>query len=367
MPDLADRISRAAVAALDLAPFDDRFGRLSRQVLAGGATRFQRVTADDQAVHFVIPVGLAGQRIDYGALVLQDRQAGILWRDAMGLDHSVVVPREDAAATFSSLTLGGERWMRFDVEGPGERMAFLVPPVSDPLLARTLVDFFQARPGHHGAGGHVPEPDPEPDPVVRVRVPDPEPEPEPAPEPPDEADAATALLPVEDSRAAEAGAEAEQEAWEDTPTELHVLPEALVEPVLEPTQISTDSSPAPQDRFALTDAEVDAWDPGHREHPAPFELYRDESTAPVAGTGSTGAMPVQPAPAFGNPQPSWGQQPSQGWGQAPMSAAVRPVEPATVYAEPSGTSRTLVGFLLGLFGTLAVGGAVIIARLLGMV
>ena len=76
MPDLADRISRAAVAALDLAPFDDRYGRLSRQVLAGGASRFQRVTADDQAVHFVIPVGLAGQRIDYGALVLQDRQAG---------------------------------------------------------------------------------------------------------------------------------------------------------------------------------------------------------------------------------------------------------------------------------------------------
>ena len=38
MSDLADRISRAAVAALDLAPFDDRFGRLSRQVLAGGAS-----------------------------------------------------------------------------------------------------------------------------------------------------------------------------------------------------------------------------------------------------------------------------------------------------------------------------------------
>ena len=34
MSDLADRISRAAVAALDLAPFDDRFSRLSRQVLA---------------------------------------------------------------------------------------------------------------------------------------------------------------------------------------------------------------------------------------------------------------------------------------------------------------------------------------------
>ena len=31
MPDLADRISRGAVAALDLAPFDDRFSKLSRR------------------------------------------------------------------------------------------------------------------------------------------------------------------------------------------------------------------------------------------------------------------------------------------------------------------------------------------------
>ena len=185
MSDLADRISRAAVAALDLAPFDDRFSRLSRQVLAGGASRFGRVVADDQAVHFVIPVGLAGERIDYGALVLQDRQAGILWRDAAGMDHGSVVRRTvDTHSSFSSLTLGGEQWMRFDVESAGEHLTFLVPPVNSPLLRSTLIDFFRARPGSFSAPTPLPEPDPEPAPIVRFPDPEPEPEPEPVAEAP---------------------------------------------------------------------------------------------------------------------------------------------------------------------------------------
>ncbi|MDO5535081.1 MAG: hypothetical protein Q4F65_10565, partial [Propionibacteriaceae bacterium] len=166
MPDLADRISRAAVAALDLAPFDDRFSRLSRQVLAGGASRFAKVTADDQAVHFVIPVGLAGDRIEYGALVLQDRQVGVLWRDAEGIDHSSVVPRT-AAATFTPITLGEEQWTRFEVTEADAPLAFLVPPVSGPLLTSTVVDFLQASLSRAELGAPLPTPDPEPAPAVR--------------------------------------------------------------------------------------------------------------------------------------------------------------------------------------------------------
>ena len=64
MPDLADRISRAAVTALDLAPFDERFAALSRQVLTGGASRFTKIIDERQAISYVIPVGVAGERID---------------------------------------------------------------------------------------------------------------------------------------------------------------------------------------------------------------------------------------------------------------------------------------------------------------
>ena len=398
MPDLADRISRAAVAALDLAPFDDRYGRLSRQVLAGGASRFQRVTADDQAVHFVIPVGLAGQRIDYGALVLQDRQAGILWRDAMGIDHSIVVPRADGAATFSPLTLGGEQWTRFDVDGDGQHLAFLVPPVSDPLLRSTLIDWFGARPGdRHTASAPVPEPEPEPGPAVRFPDPAPEPEPQPV--------ETTAVLPMQDP--------VEETAVLDTPVEgdapdSGAVFEAPAEPTLEPTPIPEGDPLAPQDQFAVSPADLNEWAPEPAHDPdathlhvmedtrlhdveatrvrpvpptpqqqrvdAPFDLYRDEETTPTWAAAETQAVPIpapSPAPA---PLPAQGPAESSPWthqqpapeGRDRMSATVRPAEAAApVYVQQSGTSRTLVGFLLGLLGTLAVGGAIIIATLLG--
>lgn len=172
MPDLADRISRGTVAALDLAPFDDRFSRLSRQVLAGGASRFSRVVRDDEPIHFVIPVGLAHDQIDYGALVLQGSQAGVVWRDAAGMDHTKVVPLgSDTATGFSSLTLGGEQWMRFDISGAGEVLSFLVPPVSSPLLRSTLIDHLRARPGRHDNNAAIPQPVPQP---AAVRFPDPQ-------------------------------------------------------------------------------------------------------------------------------------------------------------------------------------------------
>lgn len=367
MSDLADRISRAAVAALDLAPFDDRYGKLSRQVLAGGASRFSRVTSDDQAIHFVIPVGLAGERIEYGALVLQDRQAGLIWRDALGIDHSATVPRgPETATTFSSLTLGGDQWMRFDVDAAGEELAFLIPPVNSPLLRSTLIDFFKARPGAPRSSAPVPEPVAEP---PLVRFPDPEPEPEPAPE--------NVAAPAEDLDATQ-------------------VMEQFPEPMLPPSDHPEPAEQTPAEQFAAEPALLNEWAPeavqaevddATRVRPAlpedpeddatvvrepPFDLYRDAPAVPPETPHSwtqqpTQALPQQ-APAPQAPQPAqdqwaYGAPDPEGWQQG--GAQVAPVQAAPVYAESSGMSRTLVGFFIGLLATLGVGGLYIVFRLLG--
>lgn len=369
MSDLADRISRAAVAALDLAPFDDRYGRLSRQVLAGGASRFTKVTTDDQAIHFVIPVGLAGERIDYGALVLQDRQAGIIWRDATGLDHAKTIQRRSGSqATFSSLTLGGEQWMRFDVDDEAETLTFLVPPVSSPLLRSTLIDFFRARPGTHRSDTPMPEPEPE---VPRVRFPDPEPEPEPEPEPDPEPQPVVVPEPEPEPQQTpvEAADPADLEA-----TQLMTAAD-VPEPMLPPTDDPVATNLTAADSFAVEPSLIPEWAPeaddatrvhdlstrvpddATRVHEPPFDLFRDTPAAP----------PETP--------PAWSQQPTQALSPqpAPVAAAQPAAEPsawayeapAPVYVQPTGASRTTVGFLLGLFGSLAVAGVVIIAKLLG--
>lgn len=372
MSDLADRISRAAVAALDLAPFDDRFSRLSRQVLAGGASRFGRVVADDQAIHFVIPVGLAGERIEYGALVLQDRQAGVLWRDAAGMDHSSVVHRNgDTHSTFSSLTLGGEQWMRFDVESAGEHLTFLVPPVNSPLLRSTLIDFFRARPGSFSAPTPLPEPDPEPAPIVRFPDPEPEPEPEPVAEAPVEAS-------VEPAAVAEADLDATQVlAATDVP-----------EPALEPGGDPEHTDRTPAEQFAAEPALINEWAPeaaelddatrvrpvlppedddATRVHEPPFDLYRDAPAVPPATPPSwtqapTQALPTQqPEPA---PRQEWSVQ-QQDWVQAGQPVQSYAPQQQAYAPAPAGTSQTLVGFLIGLLVTLGVGGAVILFNLLG--
>ena len=315
MSDLADRISRAAVAALDLAPFDDRYGRLSRQVLAGGASRFARVTTDDQAIHYVIPVGLAGDRIDYGALVLQDRQAGIVWRDSAGVDHWLTVPRGQATTSFASLTLGGEQWMRFDVDSPAQHLAFLVPPVNSPLLRSTLIDYFRARPGIHPPSDALPEPERE---LPLVRFPDPEPVPLPEPTPEHFDLEATQVI------AATSG-----------PVPDVSSPWAPMSPVMsevdDATRIRPQFTPAPQQLDEAT-----------RVHEPPFDLYRDRPAAP----------------------PTWPQEPTQAMPPAPPAWAPTATMTEAVEVLPSGASRTTVGFLIGLLGTLAIGGAALVVRLL---
>lgn len=349
MSDLADRISRAAVAALDLAPFDDRYGRLSRQVLAGGASRFARVTSDDQSIHFVIPVGLVGERIDYGALVLQDRQAGVIWRDAQGIDHAATVARDpETPASFSSLTLGGEQWMRFDVGGDGEQLAFLVPPVNSPLLRSTLIDFFRARPGAPRSSAPVPEPEPE-RPVVRF------PDPQPAADPDLEATQVMARADGPDADGPEADQpEVAQPTAEPAPEEWAPQPDAVddatrVRPVL------------PEDQ---PDREPEPVDDATRVHEPPFDLFRDAPATPPAWTQQpTQALPSQAPPA--QDQSPWAHQSPAPAGWQPAGNDVSAVEAAPTYVEPIGMSRTVVGFLIGLFAVLAIGGVAIAIRLLG--
>lgn len=349
MSDLADRISRAAVAALDLAPFDDRFGRLSRQVLAGGASRFSRVTADDQAVHFVIPVGLAGERIDYGALVLQDRQAGLIWRDPQGIDQTATVSRGAAtASTFSSLTLGGEQWMRFDVAGDGGELAFLVPPVNSPLLRSTLIDFFRARPGAPRSAAPVPEPSVEP-PLVRF------PDEEPAPE-----DLETTQVMAEPITDPEPALPASDDPTprEQTPAEQFAAEPAMLSEWA-PDAFDPDATRVrpvlPEDAPVAETPDDDAT----RVHEPPFDLFRDQPAVPPE---TPPAWTQQPTQAIPTPAPAPTAE-SEAW--HPAGAQVQRVQAAPVYVEPHGMSRTTVGFLIGLFATLALGGAAIVFRLFG--
>ncbi|MFT3875101.1 MAG: hypothetical protein QM708_01535 [Propioniciclava sp.] len=339
MSDLADRISRAAVAALDLAPFDDRYGRLSRQVLAGGASRFKQVITDDQAVHYVIPVGLVGERVAYGALVLQERQAGVLWRDADGLDHTALVPRDETlSARYAPVLLGAEEWMRFDVTAASARLAFLAPPVTGPLLDRALIDFFRAEPGA---------------PVImddRVLTSDDtdttaiQPAVEPEPEPDDvgghhDSDATSFYDPYADD-----APDHRAEPTAPVAAAPSVPEPAPATPVVTPAQVPPRASAlSSQDTVpSQTTVPLPPVAP-----PAPFDIYRDE--APSA-PGATAAMPAAPAPAVRMPV-----------APAPVAAAPAVVTPV---AKP-GMSRTTAGFLIGFFGVLVVAGAAFALRLIG--
>lgn len=346
MPDLADRISRGAVAALDLAPFDDRFSKLSRRVLAGGASRFSRMVADDEPVEFVIPVGLPHERIDYGALVLQHSRAGVVWRDAAGVDHHRGVSIDpDARGTFSALTLGGEQWLRFDLPDAAGPLTFLVPPVSSPLLRSTLIQVLGARPGAPAAEATpMPEPEPEPAPVV---VPDPEPEPvpqpvqqlEPEPEPVAEDDPTQVMAPE--------GAEWADDAWagapadDDQATRVHA---AIPAPTEDPDakRVHPIAPPAPEPLVA----EPPVVEPPVAE-PAPAAsdaLYRDHlREAPTEVLPTAVREPVGPAAAY-----------------APVSIPAAQAAPAT----RPGMSLTVRGFLIGFVCALFGGGLALAIRLL---
>lgn len=361
MPDLADRISRAAVTALDLAPFDERFAALSRQVLTGGASRFTKVIDERQAISYIIPVGVAGERIDYGALVLQPEAAGLVWRDASGTDqHATVSVTPGTPATYSTVQLGGESWVRFSI-GLASRLTFLVPPVRSQALLPTLVHHFQATPG------------PAPATVLR--------------EPPltTEEATSTSVLPLH--ALPTAPALAAPDPVEETgpiprlPERVHVpdppveetkqtplspQPAALdlgaTQPIAAPDvdHEPTRSLPSsPHDATSPFDATQALPLPREEESvapwgaAAPFALFRE----PAATPERTQVLPdVPPYPHSLGGQDAWA--PAPGPSPAPVVAAVSN-PPA-----PSGSS-TLRAFVIGLFATIVVGSIVLAFILLG--
>lgn len=388
MPDLADRISRAAVAALDLAPFDDRFATLSRQVLTGGASRFGRVVDGRQAITYVLPVGVAGERIDYGALVLQPEAAGLLWRDADGIDHHASVSvTPSTPATYAEVSLGGEPWVRFSV-GAASRLTFLLPPVKSRALVPMLVDYFGATAGPAPATV-LPEPTPEP---AAVRFPDPAPAPPvatspwDAPAPPStdaiaaeraEVEDATIVMPYDPTAPAPPAAIAPAlpphlrgpgaARPADATSSLDATqPMSLVEvagpiPVLSPAspvEAEPAVSPPPQ--------------PGSGPQPSPwasatFDLFRDEPRPEVAPEPTRvldpGAFPSGPVQPW---QPSPPRPPAVPGPMPGPSARREPVAAASAFVPVSQvTSQTLRGFVVALLATLGVGAVVIVFQLLG--
>ena len=349
MPDLADRISRAAVTALDLAPFDERFAALSRQVLTGGASRFTKIIDERQAISYVIPVGVAGERIDYGALVLQPESAGLVWRDASGVDqHATVSVTAGTPATYSTVHLGGESWVRFSV-GLASRLTFLIPPVRSQALLPTLVSHFQAVPG------------PAPATVLReapVAI---------------EESLPTTVIPTRDLPTAQAAPVAAIPVRAIQPVSPAPVEETGPIPRLpEPSAVDLDATQpfTPPDVDAEPTRTVPVPWPGgdpaqeatqeipvQREQPvapwgaaAPFELFREPAPIPERTQVLPDLTDYPPAPTQ---RPAWAPAP-------PPEAQLAPVADQT----PAG-SATLRGFVIGLLLTVVLGSIVLAFLLLG--
>ncbi|MFV0452088.1 MAG: hypothetical protein ACK5LS_07565 [Propioniciclava sp.] len=326
MVDLADWISRGAVAALDLAPRDDRFAKLSRLVLTGGASRFGPAVNPDEPVQYVIPVALPHTKIEYGALLVQTTQLGIVWREANVRDRAHVVPLDQGLAPrYAPLTLAGEEWTRFDLVPDDPEAAFLLPPLSSPLLKITLISLLGAR--------ALGDPGPAfPAPATPASPPTPIPTPAPAsPRTPDRA------VPQEP---ASPDPEATQPMAALTPPPPPPPPQTSPDPeATQPMQaLPGDDDPTrvrPAPRVAPAERREDA-----------IPLFRDETRPrqPVA--------PTAPQPALTAPR-------------SPVAPAAPPVPAATVQVyDEGGASLTVRGFLIGLGVTLGLGFLFILVMLL---
>lgn len=138
MHDLAARLSDGAVAALDLAPLDRRVPGLSRLVLRGGATRFAAVVDDTEPIHYVVPVRLVGTT-SWGALVLQNTRAGLVWRDQHDQTRALhVLLSPTTGVSRHGVRLDGENWVAFRVDDGESTFDVMVPPTG--RLASTLAE-----------------------------------------------------------------------------------------------------------------------------------------------------------------------------------------------------------------------------------
>lgn len=139
--DLADRISDAAIAVLELIPDEQRFANLSRVVLKGGASRFIPVVLENEPIRYVLPVGVPGETLEFGTLLIQRTRCSIVWRAREDRPYHAQICElsEETSVVQSAETVRGEVWGRFDLRRRGQKnMIFLVPPVSDVELPRLL-------------------------------------------------------------------------------------------------------------------------------------------------------------------------------------------------------------------------------------
>ena len=138
MPDLAARLSDGAIAALEDASSDRRVSDLSRLVLRGGASRFASVVDDNEPIHYVVPVRLAGTT-SWGALVLQNTRAGLVWRDSHEQTHARhVLLTPTTEVTHRPVRLDSETWAAFRVDDGESSFDVLVPRAG--RLTSTVAD-----------------------------------------------------------------------------------------------------------------------------------------------------------------------------------------------------------------------------------
>jgi hypothetical protein len=157
--DLADRISDGVVAVLELVPGEQRFADLSRFVMKGGASRFHPVILDEEPIRYVLPVGVPGRKLDFGALLIQATRCALVWRtDPSRPFHALVMTLGPATTVAqSAVTVRSETWGRFDLRDPQGSMTFLVPPVASPALPRALHRALVVEPhSHRGAAESTP-------------------------------------------------------------------------------------------------------------------------------------------------------------------------------------------------------------------
>lgn len=148
--DLASRIGDAQVAVLELVPGEQRFADLSNFVLRGGASRFSPVVLDNERVRYVLPVGIPGEKLHYGTLLLQNSRCALVWRTEPYRPYHALIMELGPATTIaqSPATIRGEVWGRFDLHRAGvPDMTFLVPPVATPALPRMLFRVLVDEPG----------------------------------------------------------------------------------------------------------------------------------------------------------------------------------------------------------------------------
>lgn len=386
--DLADLISRGAVAALDLAPLDPRFSGLSRQVLQGGASRFAPVVDASEPVEYVVPVGVPEASVNFGALVIQHSRVGLVWRDArQGDRHALVALGPDTRAEWSPVTLGGEQWARFDLVDGDTTLSFLAPPTGSPLLRTTLARLLSAGPaGSASDTQRIPAVPPSgPAPVPRVS-----PSAGPAWSGPLGSGPARSPAPAWSAPAAPA-------AVPPAVSPVPVPPASPVPaapappPVVVPTWQAPTAGPLYRDEervptatpWADPEATVVRPAPGHSvptpvvaapgvaEAPvvatsvfaapaAPAPAVAGSATSAPAAAGSAAAPPVFADPAVPAPVAAAPAVPPPLVSAAPVPRAPAAPTPASAVTAPrAGLSTTLIGFLVGLAAALVLGGALL--------